>query len=43
MKVDVKWKERKEVLEAVLPLAQSIKLLPGDYGEVLKALKKVHP
>ncbi|XP_064399412.1 cytoskeleton-associated protein 5-like isoform X3 [Halichondria panicea] len=38
---DPKWKERKEVLETVLPLAQSIKLERGDYGELIKALKKV--
>lgn len=38
---DSKWKERKEVLEAVLPTAQAIKLQPGDHGELLKALKKV--
>lgn len=38
---DPKWKERKEVLEAVLPAAQAIKLQPGDYGELVKALKKV--
>ena len=38
---DSKWKERKEVLEAILPLAQSPKLEPGDYGELVKALKKV--
>ena len=37
----MKWKERKEILEAVLPTSQSIKLVPGDYGEVIKALKKV--
>ena len=27
--------------EAILPLAQSPKLEPGDYGDLLKALKKV--
>ncbi len=29
------------MLETVLPLAQSIKLQRGDYGELVKALKKV--
>lgn len=29
------------MLETVLPLAQSIKLESGDYGELVKALKKV--
>ena len=38
---DPKWKERKEALEAALPLAQSTKLVPGEYGELMKALKKV--
>ena len=37
----MKWKERKEVLEVVLPLAQSPKLEGGDFGELVKALKKV--
>ena len=37
----MKWKERKEVLEVLLPLAQSPKLQKGDYGELVKALKKV--
>ena len=41
VKADPKWKERKEVLETVLPAAQAIKLQPGDYGELMKALKKV--
>ena len=40
--VDTKWKERKEVLELLLPLAQSRKITPGDYGELIKALKKVN-
>ncbi|CAI8010225.1 Cytoskeleton-associated protein 5 [Geodia barretti] len=38
---DTKWKERKEVLELVLPLSQSPKITPGDFTELLKALKKV--
>ena len=41
LQADPKWKERKEALEAVLPLAQSTKLVPGEYGELMKALKKV--
>ena len=28
-------------MEAALPLAQSTKLMPGEYGELMKALKKV--
>ena len=39
--MDTKWKERKEVLEVLLPLAQSPKLEPGEYGELVKSLKKV--
>ena len=37
----MKWKERKEALEAILPLAQSPKIEGGDYGELAKSLKKV--
>ncbi len=40
-KADPKWKERKEAIEAILPLAQSPKLCPGDYGELVKVMKKV--
>lgn len=38
-----KWKERKEGLEAVLPVLQSggPKLQEGDYGELLRAMAKV--
>ena len=36
-----KWQLRKEALDALLPLAQSPKLQPGDYHELVKALKKV--
>jgi hypothetical protein len=32
---------RKESLDALLPLTQNPKLLPGDYHELVKALKKV--
>ena len=32
---------RKESLDAVLPLSQSPKLVPGDYGDLVRALKKV--
>jgi cytoskeleton-associated protein 5 len=39
--VDTKWKERKEALEAILPLAQSPKLEHGDFGELIKTLKKI--
>ena len=41
LQASVKWKERKEVLDELLPLAQSPKISPGDYGELVKALKKV--
>lgn len=37
----MKWKERKEVLEAILPLAQSPKMEGGEFGDLVKALKKV--
>ncbi|XP_055712026.1 protein mini spindles isoform X3 [Phlebotomus papatasi] len=36
-----KWQERKEALEAIEPLVQNPKLESGDYGELIKALKKV--
>jgi len=36
-----KWQLRKESLDAVLPLSQNPKLQPGDYHELVKALKKV--
>ena len=36
-----KWQDRKEALEALEVLAQSPKLAPGDYGDIIKALKKV--
>ena len=39
--VDTKWKERKEVLEILLPLAQSPKITAGDYTELMKSLRKV--
>ncbi|CAF1056931.1 unnamed protein product [Didymodactylos carnosus] len=35
------WKERKEVAEEVLTLATKKRLLPGDYFELVKALKKI--
>lgn len=38
---DTKWKERKEALESILPLSQSPKLEGGDYGELVKVLKKI--
>ncbi|XP_050081123.1 protein mini spindles [Anopheles maculipalpis] len=36
-----KWQERKESLEALETLLQNPKLQPGDYGDVVRALKKV--
>ncbi|XP_055592597.1 protein mini spindles isoform X3 [Uranotaenia lowii] len=35
-----KWQERKEALEALETLLQNPKLQPGDYGDVVRALKK---
>ncbi|KAM3869850.1 cytoskeleton-associated protein 5 isoform 3-T3 [Diretmus argenteus] len=36
-----KWQERKEALEAVETLAKNPKLENGDYGDLVRALKKV--
>ncbi|CAL8357879.1 unnamed protein product [Lota lota] len=36
-----KWQERKEALEAVETLAKNPKLESGDYGDLVRALKKV--
>lgn len=36
-----KWQERKEALEALDVLVKSPKLESGDYGDVVRALKKV--
>lgn len=36
-----KWQERKEALSSVEKLTEVIKLAPGDYGELMKALLKV--
>lgn len=36
-----KWQERKEALEALEILLKNPKLENGDYGEVVRALKKV--
>lgn len=36
-----KWQERKESLEALDTLLQNPKLQTGDYGEIVRALKKV--
>lgn len=36
-----KWQERKESLEALQTLLQNPKLESGDYGDVVKALKKI--
>lgn len=36
-----KWQERKEALEAVEALTKNPKLENGDYGDLVRALKKV--
>ena len=36
-----KWQERKETLEAVEILAKNPKIEGGDYGDLVRALKKV--
>ncbi|XP_068460140.1 cytoskeleton-associated protein 5 isoform X3 [Clinocottus analis] len=36
-----KWQERKEALEAVEALTKNLKLENGDYGDLVRALKKV--
>lgn len=36
-----KWQERKEVLEVVEGLVKTPKLEAGDYGDLVRALKKV--
>lgn len=36
-----KWQTRKEALEALEEQLKNPKLLPGDYGELVKALKKI--
>lgn len=36
-----KWQDRKEALESIEPLLQHPKLQNGDYGELIRALKKV--
>jgi cytoskeleton-associated protein 5 len=36
-----KWQERKEVLETLEALVKNPKFESGDYGEVIRALKKV--
>lgn len=35
-----KWQLRKESLDALLPLSQNPKLLPGDFGDLVRVLKK---
>jgi len=35
-----KWQERKEALEAVETLTKNLKLENGDYGDLVRALKK---
>lgn len=37
-----KWQERKEVLEMLDGLVKAPKLENGDYGDLIRALKKVH-
>lgn len=37
-----KWQERKEALEAVEALVKNPKLENGDYGDVVRALKRVY-
>lgn len=36
-----KWQERKEVLEVVENLVKTPRLENGDYGDLVRALKKV--
>lgn len=36
-----KWQERKEALEAIETLTKNPKLENGDYGDLVRALKKV--
>ena len=36
-----KWQTRKEALEAVLKLVEAPKLASGDYGDLVRILKKV--
>ena len=38
-----KWQERKESLDALETLAKNPKLEAGEYGDVVRALKKVLP
>lgn len=37
-----KWQERKEVLESLEGLVKTPKLENGDYGDLVRALKKVN-
>jgi cytoskeleton-associated protein 5 len=36
-----KWQTRKEALDALLPLTKTPKIVPGDFGDLVRALKKV--
>ncbi|KAH7979345.1 hypothetical protein HPB49_009121 [Dermacentor silvarum] len=36
-----KWQERREALEKLLEIASNLKLEPGDYGDLVKALKRI--
>ena len=35
-----KWQLRKEALDALLPLSQNPKIQPGDFGDLIRVLKK---
>ncbi len=37
-----KWQERKEAMEAIEQLVANPKLAPGEYGDLVRALKKVN-
>ena len=36
-----KWQERKEALDQLLPLSQTPKIQPGDFNDLIRAVKKV--
>jgi len=41
LKEQKKWSDRKDAVIQLADLANKPKLLPGDYSEIIKALKKV--
>jgi cytoskeleton-associated protein 5 len=41
MQESTKWKDRKEALEALHTIANTPKLAPGNYSELIGALAKV--